>query len=164
MGHAVALWITQKHVCSMISFIQYLLKVRIIPNPLTFAIQTTLFMTSIICPAEIFKTLISLDPNKASGIANVGPRILKICAFPLSDPICHLFQQSISQSYLPQEWHTHCVIPIYKSGDKSLVSNYRPVSLLCCISKVLEKIIFKVTYNFLINTFSQHQFGFLPGR
>ena len=87
----------------------------------------------------------------------------KFSALPLSSPICHLFQQCFVQSYLPQEWRTHCVVPIYKSGDKTLVSNYRPVSLLCSISKVLEKIVFKVTYNFLVKTFSQHQFGFLPG-
>ena len=112
---------------------------------------------------EIFETLITLDPNKASGIDNISPRVLKFSALPLSSPICHLFQQCFVQSYLPQEWRTHCVVPIYKSGDKTLISNYHPVSLLCSISKVLEKIVFKVTYDFLAKTFSQHQFGFLPG-
>ena len=114
-----------------------------------------------ISTTEIFETLIILDPNKASGIDNISPRVLKFSALPLSGPISHLFQQCFVQSYLPQEWRTHCVVPIYKSGDKILVSNYRPVSLLCIISKVL---VFKVTYNFLAKKFSQHQFGFLPGR
>ena len=117
-----------------------------------------------ISTTEVFETLITLDPNKASGIDNISPRVLKFSALPLSGPICHLFQQCFVQSYLPQEWRTHCVVPIYKSGDKTLVSNYCPVSLLCSISKVLEKIVFKVTYNFLAKTFSQHQFSFLPGR
>ena len=84
-----------------------------------------------ICSEEIFEVLISLDPNKASGIDNISPKILKIiryvCAFPLSGPICHLFQQCISQSYLPQEWRIHCIIPIYKSRDKS---DYHLVSLV----------------------------------
>ena len=118
----------------------------------------------LISTADVYENLISLDPNKATGIDNISPKILKHCAIPLSGPICHLFQQCFLNGYLPQEWRTHCVIPIFKSGDKTLVSNYRPVSLLCIISKVLEKIVFKVTYNYLSNTFSLHQFGFLPGR
>ena len=84
--------------------------------------KATVFIYNIdICSKEIFEVLTSLDPNKASDIDNISPKILKICAFPLSGPICHLFQQCFSQSYLPQEWRTHCVVPIYKSGDKTLV-------------------------------------------
>ena len=66
--------------------------------------------------------------------------------------------------YLPSEWRTHCVIPIFKSGDRAVISNYRPISLLCIISKVLEKIIFNTLVKFLSNSFTPHQFGFLPGR
>ena len=79
---------------------------------------------------------------------SVNPRVLKFSALPLSGPICHLFQQCFVQSYLPQEWRTHCVVPIYKSGDKTLVSNYRPVSLLCSISKVLEKLFLRSLITF----------------
>jgi len=45
-----------------------------------------------------------------------------------------------------------------------MISNYRPISLLCVISKVLERIIFNSTINFLSNSFTSYQFGFLPGR
>ena len=54
-------------------------------------------------------------------------------------------------------------MPVFKSGDKSLVNNYRPISLLCIISKVLEKIIFKNLFDFLYNRLSVYQFGFVPG-
>ena len=101
-----------------------------------------------ISTTEIFETLITLDLNKASGIDNISPRVLKFSALPLSSPICHLFQQCFVQSYLPQEWRTHCVVPIYKSGDKTLVSNYRPVSLLCSIPKVLEKLFLRSLITF----------------
>ena len=51
-----------------------------------------------------------------------------------------------------------------KSGDKCLINNYRPISLLCIISKVLEKIVHQRLFNFLFNCLSSSQFGFIPGR
>ena len=65
------------------------------------------------------------------------------------------------------EWRTHCITPIYKNGDKSMVSNYRPISLLCCYvlyQKYLRKSFYKHTINFFSDLFTNHQFGFIPGR
>uniref|UniRef100_A0A1X7UFN3 Reverse transcriptase domain-containing protein n=1 Tax=Amphimedon queenslandica TaxID=400682 RepID=A0A1X7UFN3_AMPQE len=45
-------------------------------------------------------------------------------------------------STIPSEWKVHRITPVYKSGDKSLVTNYRPISLLCIASKVLERLIY----------------------
>ena len=54
--------------------------------------------------------------------------------------------------------------PIFKSGDRTMVSNYRPISLLSIISKVLERIVYNNIIHFLEGSFSDSQFGFLPGR
>ena len=54
--------------------------------------------------------------------------------------------------------------PYLKNGDKSMVSNYRKISLLCIVSKALEKIIYKHTINLFSDLFTNHQFGFIPGR
>ena len=56
------------------------------------------------------------------------------------------------------------VIPIFKKGDRSEPSNYRPVALLGCIGKLQERIVFKNMYNFLIdaNLLYKYQSGFLP--
>ena len=89
--------------------------------------------------SDIFELLTSLDVGKAYGIDNLSPIIFKHCAVPLLQIICHLFHTSISTSIIPCDWRTHCIVPIYKSGDKSSVSNYRPISLSCILSKVLEK-------------------------
>ena len=56
------------------------------------------------------------------------------------------------------------IIPIYKSGDKSSVKNYCPISLLCCISKVPESIIYDQIYDTISSHISRNQFGFLPQR
>ena len=102
--------------------------------------------------AEVFEALTALDPNKAMGIDKISPKMLKYCATTLCEPITYLFSQCLYSGYLPQEWWTHSITPIYKNGDKSVVSNYRPISLLRIISKVLEKIIYKHTIDFSSNS------------
>ena len=58
----------------------------------------------------------------------------------------------------------HVISPIFKSGDRSSVRNYRPISLLCTVSKVLERIVHEKIIDFLSPTISSHQFGFLRKR
>ena len=62
---------------------------------------------------------------------------------------------------IPEEWRTHLITPILKSGDKSKVNNYRPISLLCSVSKVLEKIIYDKIISFVVDHINPAQFGFL---
>ena len=69
----------------------------------------------------------------------------------------------IHQSLL-LDWKTHIISPVYKSGNKSAVNNYRPISLLCVVSKVLERIIFNKISDFITVAISPNQFGFLCGR
>ena len=91
--------------------------------------------------SDTFSILSKLDPTKAVGIDGISPRLLKACATPLCVPLHHLFNLSLIQATLPSEWKVHKITPIYKSGDRSSVCNYRPISLLCTVSKVLEKLI-----------------------
>ena len=72
-----------------------------------------------ISTTEVFEILSTLDVNKAPGIDGISPAVLKYCASPLLVPLCHLFTCSISSGRIPIQWCTHCIIPIYKSGDKT---------------------------------------------
>ena len=108
----------------------------------------------------MYDALTSLNPTKAHGIDGIGPKLLKYCALALYKPIHHLFVLSITQHYLPREWRFHLITPIFKSGNKSLVKNYRPISLLCVISKVLEKLVYDKIISFVSSSISPHQFGF----
>ena len=112
----------------------------------------------------MFEILSTLDITKAPGLDGISPAVLRYCASPLLMPIYHLFISSISTGRIPSQWCTHCIIPIHKSGDKTQVTNYRPISLLCILSKVLERIIYNRIMNFAMNSFTLHQFGFLPKR
>ena len=79
----------------------------------------------------------------------------------LSSIIHHLFSISLDYCALPSEWKLHCIVPIHKSGDKSVVSNYRPISLLCSISRVLERMVYDKVFDFIHRLVSKFQFGFL---
>ena len=74
----------------------------------------------------------------------------------------HIFMLSLSQHYLPVDWRLHLITPVYKSGDKSSVRNYRPNFLLCVISEVFERIIYDKISSFVSNLLSHCQFGFRP--
>ena len=89
----------------------------------------------------MYIALKSLDVSKAMGPDGINPTVLKLCADCLFRPIHKLFTLCLSNSCIPSEWKTHCIIPIFKSGDRSSIKNYRPISLLCCVSKVLERLI-----------------------
>ena len=101
---------------------------------------STVLNNILVSEVEVYDTLVSLNPNKAMGVDCIGPKVLKTCAIALYLPIHHLFSLCTSQHKFPDEWKIHRITPIFKSGDKSNLKNYRPISLLCCISKVLERI------------------------
>ena len=89
----------------------------------------------------MYNALIYLDPNKATGIDGIGPKILKYYAMSLFHPLCYLFNLSLSSGTIPSEWKIHLITPVYKSADRSRINNYRPISLLYNISKVLKSLI-----------------------
>jgi len=112
---------------------------------------------------EVFDALTKLNVNKAGGIDNIPPIVLKNCAHALYRPIHHLFMTSINNGTMPAEWKIHKIIPVYKSGDKTSTSNYRPISLLCIISKLLERLIYNKIINTVSNSITPHQYGFQRG-
>ena len=69
-----------------------------------------------------------------------------------------------SSNFVPLEWRTHLIKPIFKSGDRNNIRNYRPISLLCVVSKILERIVYNHLIDFVNTSVSNHQFGFLRKR
>ena len=115
--------------------------------------------------SDVYNVMTQLDPNKAMGIDGISPKVLKHCAIALCEPIAYLCQLSIDQGYLPGEWKLHLITTIFKSGDRSQICNYRPISLLCIISKVLEKLVFNHVIDYLSKwVLNPTQFGFLKGK
>ena len=69
---------------------------------------------------DVFTALSNLNPCKASGIDSIGPKLLKACSYGLYEVLHHLFSLSINSGKIPNEWKLHCIVPIFKSGDKML--------------------------------------------
>ena len=113
---------------------------------------------------EVFQVLCSLNTKKASGSDNIGPTLLKNCASSLTYPLHHLFSLSLQTNVIPSEWKYHTIIPIFKANDKSNVKNYRPISLLSNISKVLERIVYNRTLQITSSFITHTQFGFCKSK
>ena len=112
----------------------------------------------------VHNILKSLDANKAFGPDGISGKILKNCAFSLSYPLSILFNLSYNMGQIPQEWKLANIVPVHKKGDKSLVENYRPISLTCLVMKVFERSISKELLSACIDRIHPSQHGFLPGR
>ena len=87
------------------------------------------------------KLLRQLKPGKASGPDNIGPRVLKELADVIADPLARVFRKSLHEGTVPSDWKHANVAPIYKKGEKYDPANYRPVSLTCVASKLMEHIV-----------------------
>ena len=81
-------------------------------------------------------------------------------------PLFLLFRKTLEYEQIPTAWKEGQIIPIFKKGDKSSVSNYRPVSLTSVISKVMETLVRDDIMDHLINEklLADAQHGFVSGR
>ena len=106
-----------------------------------------------------------MKTGKAAGPDTLNNRILKELSSPLSSPFCDLFNYSLSTGQFPEAWKQANITPIYKKDDSSDPSNYRPISLLSAVGKVLEKLVHKYVFNFFRDNdiITSLQSGFVPG-
>ena len=113
-------------------------------------------------PTEVAECISSLDPNKSPGPSSIPPIILSLINTELSIPLSKIINLSFSTGIFPSILKTAKVIPVHKKGDKMDISNYRPISLLSNIDKIIEKLIYKRLYKFLENhkVLYAQQFGF----
>ena len=89
-------------------------------------------------PFEIFNIINTLNPNKACGHDNIPSFFLRLGAEVLAPILLLYFGFAIELDVFPQKFKTAKVIPIFESGNKQILSYYRPISLLPNLSKVLE--------------------------
>ena len=85
----------------------------------------------------------------SSGWDQILPRVVKSTYQYFIVPITHVMNLSIINGVVPNELKVAKVVPIYKSGDRRLINNYRPVSVLPCFSKILEKLMYNRISNFI---------------
>ena len=103
-----------------------------------------------------------MDENKAAGLDNLSGKFLKDGATILAKPLSQICNLSIKYSTFPNDCKIAKLKPSFKRGSKTDPKNYRPISLLPLISKIIEKIIHNQTQNFLDknNVIYRYQSGF----
>ena len=111
--------------------------------------------------ATLFKTL---TKNKATGPGEVHNRLLIAAGGIINEALTKLFKGSLKNRF-PAIWKVAHRTPLHKKGPTELCNNYRPIFLLSCVGKLLERCIHKHVYNFLQynNIITQSQEGFLSG-
>jgi hypothetical protein len=102
-----------------------------------------------ILPQTVKNILLNLNINKSNGPDNISYRLLKSCASTLCDPLAYIFNKSLLLGIYPTNWKEAIVSALHKKDHKQLKSNYRPIALLTCMSKVFERCVFNELYSYL---------------
>ena len=119
-------------------------------------------------PAEdaIFDQLAALDTSKAAGYDGISGKMLKSTAGSITPTLTALFNLSLSSGKIPQEWKIGRIAPVPKGPDRTLLSGYRPISILPVISKVIERHVKMIIETHLQRNapISERQWGFMSSR
>ena len=144
--------------------IQILLQTRLRPTTICFPIKRTLPCWTTLTPDDVTNVLKTLDNNKAHGPDGIPARLLIETASQISPSLCELFNKSLRTGMVPFDWKLANVVPVYKKDDQEFVENYRPISLLSLISKVLERCVFNNIKDHIYSQINACQHGFVPGK
>ena len=115
--------------------------------------------------SHVLKCLNEIPKKKSAGLDGIPTFILKDSASYIIRPLLHIINISLSQGRVPSGWKVAKLTPLYKGGSFKDPTNYRPISVLPVLSKVMEKVVFKQVYKYITdnNLLSDNQFGFRPG-
>ena len=98
---------------------------------------------------EPLNSIRSLDINKSHGYDGISARMLKMCDNSIVKPLIIIFNNCLNSGVFPLCWKKANITPIHKKGDKCIISNYRPISVLPVCAKLFEKKIYKSLFNYL---------------
>ena len=101
----------------------------------------------------------------STGVDGISSRLLKAAGPGIVAPLQHIFNHSIAMSTFPSGLKTGCITPLFKEGDATDPANYRPISILSCLGKLLERAIHtQLTEYFTHHSiYTQAQSGFRKG-
>ena len=111
---------------------------------------------------EIMKLINRLENKHSSGYDKISNLILKKLKVSIITPLEIIFNKSLESGTFPQKMKIADIYPLFKNKERNLCTNYRPISLLITVSKILEKIMYSRVYSFLdkTNQFFDSQYGF----
>ena len=117
--------------------------------PATLSKKTSESLTAIdFLNSDILKIIRNLDPNKTHGHDMISIRMVKICDYSICKPLKLIFQSCLESGKFPSEWKKANMVPIHKKGEKQILKNYRPISLLPITGKILERLLYNTMFEF----------------
>ena len=114
---------------------------------------------------DIANIIHDMNPSMSCGIDGLTSRILKTAGPSVYPVILYLVNQSIMKSTFPSSWKVGCITPLFKEGDRTDPSNYRPISILPTMGKLIERVVHTKLYSYCSehDIFSDCQSGFRKG-
>ena len=100
-------------------------------------------------PFEILYVIRQLNCNKSCGLDGIDAKFVQLAAEVIAPALCLLFNACFANGFFPTCVKEAKVVPVFKSGDRQKLTNYRPILILSCFSKILGKIVYSRTINFL---------------
>lgn len=122
------------------------------------------FGNLVLSPDQVYRGLNSVDPKKGSGPDGISPCIISKCANAILKPLCIIFNTSLISGEFPEQWKVSHLIPIFKSGSRSNVENYRGVAISSTIPKLFEKLVCEALKYEVKSILSPQQHGFVKNR
>ena len=113
---------------------------------------------------QVLDVLANLDASKATGSDEISARILKETVYEITPFLCELFSKSLRLGSLPMDWKLANVVPVFKKDNKEYAENYRPISLLYLVSKVMERCVFNSVKDRVFSLIDSSQHAFITGR
>ena len=126
----------------------------------------SIFTFQKIAENDVERLIRSMKPKSSSSHDGMSNKLLKAIAHNIIAPLTKLINISLETGFIPDTWKRAKIVPLFKSGDNQTFSNYRPISLLPTMSKILEKAVNHQVVNYLEenNILFENQFGFRKGR
>ena len=114
---------------------------------------------------ELKDAFFSLNKNKSTRYDDISFNVVKKCFGVLHKPLLHIFNLSLQTGIFPDKPKIARVTPLFKEGENYELGNYRPISVLPCFSKILEKVMCNRLYKYLTDNsmLYKKQFGFQEG-
>ena len=113
---------------------------------------------------DVIKIIHNLKPKSSCGCDEISVKLIKFAKSELCKPITTIVNQCLETGIFPDKLKIAKVIPLFKKGDPEQIDNYRPISILPAISKIIEKVIFIQLYEYFNtnNLLYKSQYGFCP--
>ena len=134
------------------------------PNNLDAISPNSILHLTDISPNDVEKAIKRIRPNMTMGPDNIPAFFIRDCAIILATPLCFIYNTIFKTCSFPDVWKISKITPIFKKGSINDITNYRPITIICNFSKILEIILYDHLYAHVNSCLIPEQHGFVSGR